>query len=73
MWVWNARVYIPFTRHSILILPLQLGALGFMGVNLLAGGPASGARYIAGVLMALAVAGVLFVNATFNSETRPSA
>jgi hypothetical protein len=45
-----------------------------MLANLLAGGPGSGARYVAAVLMALAVGGVLFVSATFNSAVdRPGA
>jgi hypothetical protein len=45
-----------------------------MLVNLLAGGPGSGARYVAAVLLALAGAGLLFVNATFNSaRDRPDA
>jgi hypothetical protein len=38
-----------------------------MLVNLFAGGPGSGARYVAAVLLALAGGGVLFVNATFNN------
>jgi len=60
--------------QTVMILPLQLGALGLMLVNLLAGGPHSGARYITAVLMALAVGGVLFVNATFsNTADRPAA
>jgi hypothetical protein len=53
--------------QTVLLLPLQLGALGLMLVNLLTGGPGSGARYVAAVLLALAGAGLLFVNATFNS------
>ena len=60
--------------QTAMILPLQLGAIGLMLVNLLAGGPGSGARYVAAVLLALAVGGVLFVNATFNSaRDRPDA
>jgi hypothetical protein len=60
--------------QTLLVLPLQLGAIGLMLANLLAGGPGSGARYVAAVLMALAVGGVLFVSATFNSAVdRPGA
>jgi hypothetical protein len=60
--------------QTVLLLPLQLGALGLMLVNLLAGGPGSGARYVAAVLLGLAGAGVVFVNATFNSAgDRPDA
>ena len=59
--------------QTIILVPLQLGAIGMMATNLLAGGPASGARYVAAVLMGLAVGGVLFVNATFNSGERPDA
>jgi hypothetical protein len=60
--------------QSIAILPLQLGAIGLMAVNALVGGPSSGARHTAAVLLALVVAGVLFVNVTFNSaDNRPSA
>ncbi len=60
--------------QTVLLLPLQLGALGLMLVNLLAGGPGSGARYVAAVLLALAASGVLFLNATFNSaRDRPDA
>ena len=60
--------------QTAMTLPFQLGAVGLMLVNLLAGGPGSGARYVAAVLLALAVAGVLFVNATFNNaRDRPDA
>ncbi len=52
--------------QTVMILPLQLGVIGLMLVNLLAGGPGSGARYVAAVLLALASSGVLFVNTTFN-------
>ena len=59
---------------SVVLLPLQLGTIGLMLVNILAGGPSSGPRYVAAVLLALATAGGLFVNATFNSaEDRPDA
>ena len=60
--------------QTVLLLPLQMGALGLMLVNLLAGGPGSGGRYVAAVLLALAASGVLFVNATFNNaRDRPDA
>jgi hypothetical protein len=58
--------------QTIVIAPLQLGGVGLMSINLLVGGPSSGARHVAVILMALGVGGVLFVNATFNSaENRP--
>ncbi len=53
--------------QTVMVLPLQLGSIALMAFNLVAGGPGSGARYIAAVLMMLGVAGVLFVNATFDS------
>ncbi len=60
--------------QTVLVTPLQLVIIGLLLVNILAGGPSSGARYVMAVLLALAVAGVLFVNATFNStEDRPGA
>ena len=43
-------------------------ALDLMLVDLLARGPGSGARYVAAVCLSLAGTGVLFVNASFNSE-----
>ena len=55
----------------VLLLPLQLGAIGLTSVNLVAGGPGSGARYVGAILLALACAGVVFVNATFNSVEDP--
>ena len=58
----------------LVLLPLQLGVIGLILVNILAGGPSSGPRYVAAVLLALSAAGVLFVNATFNSaRDRPDA
>jgi len=58
----------------LVLLPLQIGAIGLILVNILAGGPSSGPRYVAAVLLALSAAGVLFVNATFNSgRDRPDA
>jgi hypothetical protein len=60
--------------QTVLVTPLQLVIIGLLLVNILAGGPSSGARYVAVVLLALSVAGVLFVNATFKgSEDRPGA
>ncbi len=60
--------------QTAMIMPPLLGAVGLMLVNLLAGGPGSGARYVAAVLLALAASGVLFVNATFNgARDRPDA
>ncbi len=55
-------------------MPPLLGAVGLMLVNLFAGGPGSGARYVAAVLLSLAVGGVVFVHATFNTaKDRPDA
>ncbi len=60
--------------QAVFVLPLQLGAISLMSINLLAGGPSSGPRYVAAVLLALSAAGVLFVNATFQSgRDRPDA
>ena len=60
--------------QTILVTPLQLAGVGLMSINLLLGGPSSGARHVAAILSALAVGGVLFVNATFkSSEDRPGA
>ena len=55
----------------VVLLPLQSGAIGLITFNILADGPNSGPRYVAAVLLALSCAGVLFVNATFNSAENP--
>ena len=60
--------------QAIVTTPLFLGAFGLLSVNTLVGGPSSGARHTAAILLVLAVAGVRFVNVTFNSaDNRPSA
>ena len=64
-WIEGARAE---PLQTLLILPLQVVGIGLVLVNVLVGGPSSGARYIAAVLMALSTAGVLFVNSTFNSS-----
>ena len=76
--LWRRRGWLVGLRsepiQTAMLLPLQSGALGLMLFNLFAGGPGSGARYVAAVLLALAVAGLLFVNATFNNaRDRPDA
>ena len=57
--------------RSGLIQSLNLGSFGLLLSNVVAPGATSGARYIAAVLGALAVAGIIFVTETFSD--RPAA
>ena len=52
---------------------LNLGSFGLLLSNVLMVGPTSGARYSAVVLLALTVAGVLFVSTTFWKSGNPPA
>ncbi len=59
---------------AAIILPTLFVLYGLLLVNLFAGGPGSGARYVAALLLSLVVSGVIFVNATFNTaRDRPDA
>jgi hypothetical protein len=63
---------------NLLLRGAALGALNLSGwclllLNIVYGGPTSGARYATAVMLFLAVAGLLFVSATFaRPESRPS-
>ncbi len=57
--------------QTVITMPLQLSALGLVLANFAAPGPSSGARYVAAILLSLAIGGVLFVNATFNTADAP--
>jgi hypothetical protein len=52
--------------QTAVVAALNVAAFGLILTNIIAGGPASGARYVAAVLLTLAVAGLLFVSATFS-------
>ena len=59
---------------AAIIVPTLFGFYGLLLVNLFAGGPGSGARYVAAVLLSFALSGVIFVNASFNTaRDRPDA
>ena len=60
--------------QTAIVLVLNVCGMGLLSINILVGGSTSGARYTTAVLLSLALAGVLFVNATFsNSANRPAA
>ena len=50
---------------------LNVGVVGLLLFNVLHGGPASGARYATAVLLNLAIAGLQFLAAAFNSQPDP--
>ena len=58
---------------TALFTVLIAAELGLLIVNILVGGDASGARYVTCVLLLLAMAGLLFVYATFSGSENPPA